>query len=146
MPGASVVAIDLNLDRLEKVWELALDPRALACNSLRRGGRACVIGFSDKPVELSAPTIMVYELEVIGSLGCGGGASPEILRQISARCLRRDALVSGTVSFDDRHAGLGIPRNGEWHAFGRNPVAPHALPPGRHVMNHPNHGRDARAV
>lgn len=82
---------------------------------LRRGGRLCVIGYSPEEVALSAAKIMYYELEVVGSLGCGGGEYPEILRLVEAGRIRLDPIVSGTVpledindAFDRLRAGQGV--------------------------------------
>ncbi len=147
--GASVIAVDINDDRLTIARELGAsetlnptttdrpdkalrkltdggvdvafevigkpDTIGLAFNALRRGGRVCVIGFSHEPVELAASKIMFYELEVIGSLGCGGGEYPEIIRLIEEGRLKLDPIVSGTIpleqindGFDKLRAGQGI--------------------------------------
>ncbi len=85
----------------------------LAFNLLRRGGRLCVIGFSHHPVELSAAKIMFHELEIIGSLGCGGGEYPEILDLVCRGALRLDLLVSGTIPLEEINTGMDRLRAGE---------------------------------
>jgi len=84
-----------------------------AFNTLRRGGRLCIIGFSTEPVELAAAKIMFYELEVIGSLGCGGGEYPEIIELVQQGRIKLDPIVSGTIPLDDINSGFDKMRNGE---------------------------------
>ncbi|HEX9691431.1 MAG TPA: zinc-binding dehydrogenase [Gemmatimonadales bacterium] len=85
----------------------------LAFNLLRRGGRLCVIGFSHEEVSLAAGKIMFYELEVIGSLGCGGGTYPEILSLLQAGRLQLDPVVSGSIELDNINTGFDRLRRGE---------------------------------
>lgn len=80
---------------------------------LRRGGRLCVIGYSAEDVTLSAARLMYYELEVVGSLGCGGGEYPEIMGLVAAGRIRLEPIVSGTVPLDRINDGLDRLRAGE---------------------------------
>ncbi|MDH5803658.1 MAG: zinc-binding dehydrogenase [Gemmatimonadota bacterium] len=80
---------------------------------LRRGGRLCVIGYSHEPVTLSAAKLMYYELEVVGSLGCGGGEYPEIIKLVSEGKLKLDPVVSGTLPLEEINDGLDRLRRGE---------------------------------
>ncbi|MFQ6046689.1 MAG: zinc-binding dehydrogenase [Gemmatimonadales bacterium] len=80
---------------------------------LRRGGRLCVIGYSYEDVELSAAKIMYYELEVVGSLGCGGGEYREIIGLVEAGRLQLDPIVSGTLPLDEINEGFDRLRRGE---------------------------------
>jgi len=80
---------------------------------LRRGGRLCIIGYSHEPMTLSAAKVMYYELEVVGSLGCGAGTYPEILGLVAAGRLSVDKIVSGTVPLEEIHTGLDRLRRGE---------------------------------
>ncbi|MFQ5679477.1 MAG: zinc-binding dehydrogenase [Gemmatimonadota bacterium] len=85
----------------------------LALSLLRKGGRACVIGYSAEPVALSAARLMYFELELIGSLGCGAGEYPEILELVRAGRLRLDPVVSGSVPLAEIGEGLDRLRRGE---------------------------------
>jgi 6-hydroxycyclohex-1-ene-1-carbonyl-CoA dehydrogenase len=85
----------------------------LAFGLLRRGGRLCVIGYSREPVTLSAARLMYYELEIVGSLGCGAGEYPEILRLVCAGKIKLDPIVSGTVPLAAINEGLDRLRRGE---------------------------------
>jgi 6-hydroxycyclohex-1-ene-1-carbonyl-CoA dehydrogenase len=82
---------------------------------LRKGGRLCVIGYTAGDVSLSAARLMYYELEVVGSLGCGAGEYPEIIELVRAGRLTLDPIVSGTIplariaeGFDRLRRGVGI--------------------------------------
>ena len=85
----------------------------LAYSLLRRGGRLCVIGYSADDVSLSAARLMYYELEVVGSLGCGAGEYPEILGLVQAGRLKLDEIVSGTIPLARINEGLDRLRRGE---------------------------------
>ncbi len=85
----------------------------LAYSLLRRGGRLCVIGYSAEEVSLSAAKLMYYELEVVGSLGCGAGEYPEILGLVQAGRIKLDRIVSGTIPLAGINDGLDRLRRGE---------------------------------
>lgn len=85
----------------------------LGFNLLRKGGRLCVIGFAHEPVPLNAGKLMFYELEVVGSLGCGGGEYPEIMKLVEAGRLTLDPIVSGTLPLDDINEGFDRMRQGQ---------------------------------
>jgi 6-hydroxycyclohex-1-ene-1-carbonyl-CoA dehydrogenase len=85
----------------------------LAYSLLRRGGRLCVIGYSAEDVALSAARLMYFELEVVGSLGCGAGEYPEILALVQAGRLRLEPIVSGTLPLEHINQGLDRLRRGE---------------------------------
>jgi 6-hydroxycyclohex-1-ene-1-carbonyl-CoA dehydrogenase len=85
----------------------------LAFGLLRRGGRLCVIGYSHEPVSISAARLMYYELEIVGSLGCGAGEYREIMSLVRAGKLQLDPIVSGTLPLADINEGLDRLRHGE---------------------------------
>jgi propanol-preferring alcohol dehydrogenase len=80
---------------------------------LRRGGRLCVIGYSAEDVSLSAARLMYYELEVVGSLGCGAGEYPEIVSLVESGRLTLDPIVSGTLPLERINEGFDRLRRGE---------------------------------
>ncbi|MBI4501753.1 MAG: zinc-binding dehydrogenase [Gemmatimonadetes bacterium] len=84
----------------------------LALGLLRKGGRLCVIGYSSEVAPLSVAKIMYHELEVVGSLGCGGKDYPEIIELVRTGILRLDPVVSGTVPLEEINAGLDNLRQG----------------------------------
>ena len=85
----------------------------LAYSLLRRGGRLCVIGYSQEDVTLSAAKLMYHELEVVGSLGCGGGEYPEIISLVEAGRLRLDPIVSGSLPLENINEGFDRLRKGD---------------------------------
>ena len=85
----------------------------LAFSLLKRGGRLCVVGYSAEPVTLSAARLMYYELEIVGSLGCGAGEYPEIIALVREGKLRLDPIVSGTLPLTDINEGLERLRQGQ---------------------------------
>ena len=89
------------------------DTIQMAFGLLRRGARLCVIGFAQESVSLSAAKIMFYELEVVGSLGCGGGEYPEIMSLVESGRIKLDPIVSGCIPLDDINDGLDRLRKGE---------------------------------
>ena len=85
----------------------------LAFGLLRRGGRLCVIGYSADPVTISAAKLMYYELEMVGSLGCGAGEYPEIIALVQSGKIKLDPIVSGTLPLAEINEGLDRLRRGQ---------------------------------
>lgn len=116
-----------NVERLDKhvrkltgggvdiAFEAIGNPQTMrsAYSLLRRGGRLCVIGYSHEDVTLSAAKLMYFELEVVGSLGCGGGEYPEIIELVAAGRIKLDPVVSGTVPLANIDEGFDRLRKGE---------------------------------
>lgn len=100
---------------VDVAFEAIGNPKTMrvAYSLLRRGGRLCVIGYSADEVTLSAAKLMYFELEVVGSLGCGAGEYPEIIGLVEAGRLRLDIIVSGCVPLDDINDGFDRLRRGE---------------------------------
>jgi 6-hydroxycyclohex-1-ene-1-carbonyl-CoA dehydrogenase len=125
--GAATVINTTGMDRVDKKIRELTDGGAdvaieaignpatieLAFGLLRRGGRLCVIGYSHEPVSLSAARLMYYELEIVGSLGCGAGEYREILSLVAAGTLQLEPIVSGTIPLADINEGLDRLRRGE---------------------------------
>ncbi len=84
-----------------------------ACESLRRGGRLCVVGYCAEEVALPAQRLMFHELEVIGSLGCPTSEYAPLLELVRAGRVRILPLVSAKVPLDRIEAGFERMRRGE---------------------------------
>lgn len=117
---ATVARVDKQVRELtaggaEVVFEAIGNPKTmeLGFSLLRKGARMCVIGYSHEPVTLSAAKLMYYELEVMGSLGCGGGDYPDILHLLVSGRLTLDPIVSGTIPLSEINAGFDKLRGGE---------------------------------
>ncbi|GBD31786.1 Alcohol dehydrogenase [bacterium HR33] len=85
----------------------------LAFAALKPGGRLVVIGYLAAEVALSAARLMFFELEIVGSLGCGAGEYPEILRLVQAGKIKLAPVVSGTLPLGEINDGLERLRRGE---------------------------------
>lgn len=85
----------------------------LAFSLIRKGGRLCVIGFASKPVTVNAGKVMFYELEICGSLGCGGGEYPEIVALVESGRIDLTPIVSGTLPLERINEGFDRMRRGE---------------------------------
>lgn len=85
----------------------------LALSLLRKGGRLVVIGYSSEAATLSVAKIMYHELEVVGSLGCGGRDYPEIIQLVQRGALRLGPIVSGTLPLEQINTGLDRLRQGQ---------------------------------
>ncbi len=85
----------------------------MAFSLLRKGGRLCVIGFSHEPATIPVGKLMFFELELVGSLGCGGGDYPEIVELVRQGKLQLDPVVSGTIPLEEIEEGFDRLRRGE---------------------------------
>ena len=85
----------------------------LAFNLIRKGGRLVVIGFASEPVTINAGKVMFYELEIVGSLGCGGGEYPEIVALVESGRIDLATVVSGALPLAEINAGFERMRRGE---------------------------------
>ncbi len=94
-----------------------------AFDSLRKGGRLCIVGYSHLPAEFNVAKIMFFEMEVVGSLGCRPVDYPRIIEMVRLGKLRLEPLISHRLPLDEINHGLDLVRQG----IGvRNIVLPHA--------------------
>lgn len=84
-----------------------------AFDSLHRGGRLVVVGYSNADVALSAAKIMFNEMEVRGSLGCRPVDYPRIIDMARRGVIAVEPLVTGRFALEDINAGLDVLRSGE---------------------------------
>lgn len=84
-----------------------------AYDSLRRGGRLCVVGYCAEPVTLPFSRMMFYELEVVGSLGCRPTDYPELIELVRAGRVMLAPLVTARYALDEIFKGLDALRRGE---------------------------------
>ncbi len=83
-----------------------------ALESLRRGGRLVIVGFSLETVELPAGKIMFQELEIRGSLGCRPVDYPRIIELARTGKIRVAQLVTNRVSLAQINSGFDALREG----------------------------------
>ena len=84
-----------------------------AFDSLRRGGRLVVVGYSEHEFPVSAAKLMFNEMDVRGSLGCRPADYPRIIEMARRGILAIEPLVTGRFSLDDINLGLDVLRSGE---------------------------------
>lgn len=125
--GASHAMNPAKLDRVDKevrkltdggvdvAFEVVGNPKTidLAFNLIRKGGRLVVIGFSHDPAPINVAKLMFYELELVGSLGCGAGLYPEIVAQVAAGRIRLEPILSGTFPLERINEGFDHLRRGD---------------------------------
>lgn len=83
-----------------------------ALDTLRRGARLVVVGFSMHSVELPAGKLMFQEFEIRGSLGCRPVDYPRIIELARIGKIRVAPLVTGRVSLVNINSGLDMLREG----------------------------------
>ena len=87
----------------------------LALSTLRRGGRLCVVGYSDSVVPIPLNRLMFFEYEIVGSLGCRPVDYPRVIEMVRKGMVSLDAVVTATLPLDrigeaaeDLRAGKGL--------------------------------------
>ncbi len=100
---------------VDVAFEVIGKPETLrqAYDSLRPGGRLCVVGYCAEPVTLAFSKTMFYELTIVGSLGCRPADYPELIELVRAGRVKLAPLVTGRYSLDEIFAGLDALRRGE---------------------------------
>lgn len=100
---------------VDVAFEAIGNPKTLAAalDALRRGGRLCVIGYSEKPFELNAAKVMFFELEVVGSLGCRPVDYPRLVRMVQAGKIQIRPLVTGRFPLEKIEDALNTLRSGK---------------------------------
>ncbi|MHB1435641.1 MAG: zinc-binding dehydrogenase [Thermoplasmata archaeon] len=68
----------------------------LALSTLRRGGRLCVVGYSDSVVPIPLNRLMFFEYEIVGSLGCRPVDYPRVIEMVRQGTVSLDAVVTAT--------------------------------------------------
>lgn len=84
-----------------------------AYDSLRSGGRLCVVGFSPEEVGLALGRLMFRELTVVGSLGCHPEDYPAVVRWVAEGRIKLEPMITGRFGLEKIEEGLNRLRNGE---------------------------------
>ena len=87
----------------------------LALSTLRRGGRLCVVGYSESVVPLPLNRLMFFEYEIVGSLGCRPSDYPRVIEMVRQRKVNLEAVVTAVLPLarigqaaDDLRRGQGF--------------------------------------
>jgi D-arabinose 1-dehydrogenase-like Zn-dependent alcohol dehydrogenase len=83
-----------------------------AHESIRRGGRLVIVGFSEKPAELAVSRIMFHEQDVVGSLGCPPEEFPKVIEWVRQGRLKVSPLITGRFGLSEINAALDTLRAG----------------------------------
>ncbi len=84
-----------------------------AFNTLRKGGRLVIVGYTDKKMELAAPKVMYFEMEVVGSLGCRPADYPRIVEMARTGKLKVKELVTSRFKLEEINDALDLLREGK---------------------------------
>jgi len=83
-----------------------------AFDSVRRGGRLVLVGYSGVPAELNAARTMFFEMEILGSLGCRPVDYPRLIAMVQAGRLQLTPLISHRMPLAEINVGLDLLRQG----------------------------------
>ncbi|MFQ5987103.1 MAG: alcohol dehydrogenase catalytic domain-containing protein [Thermoplasmata archaeon] len=84
-----------------------------AFDTLKRGGRLVVVGYTDKEVAFSGAKLMFREMEVMGSLGCGLQDFPKVLDLAARGRLKVREMVSHRLSLEEIGEGFRLLEEGD---------------------------------
>ncbi len=102
---------------VDKALEVVGRPEtvSLALSALRRGGRLCVVGYSDAAVSLPLNRLMFFEYEIVGSLGCRPVDYPRVIEMVRRGKIRLDEVVTASLPLarigeaaEDLRTGKGL--------------------------------------
>ncbi len=84
-----------------------------AFDSVRRGGRVCVVGYCAEEVPLAISKLMYYEVEVVGSLGCPPVEYPRLIELVRRGRIKLDPLVTARMPLERINDAFDLLRRGE---------------------------------
>ena len=85
----------------------------LALSTLRRGGRLCVVGYSDAVVPIPLNRLMFFEYSIVGSLGCRPVDYPRVIEMVRKGTVNLDAVVTATLPLERIGEAAEDLRNGK---------------------------------
>ena len=94
--------------------EVIGNPRTIeeAFESLRIGGRLCVVGYTHEAINIVAGKIMFKELEIIGSLGCPPGEYVPLIRMVEMGKIDVTRLVTHRFGLDEIQDAFDVMKEG----------------------------------
>ena len=84
-----------------------------AADSLRIGGRLCIIGYSPQEIKLSSARIMMREIEIMGSCGSRPADYPKIIELIRTGKIRIKPLITHRFGLEDINKAFEVMKRGE---------------------------------
>ncbi len=97
------------------VFEAVGSPKTIgmAFSAVARGGRICLVGYSDRPAEVPVQKVMFLEYTMMGSLGCRPVDYPRIVELVRRGRVQLDPVVTGTVPLERIGEAADALRRGE---------------------------------
>ncbi len=84
-----------------------------AFDSVRRGGKLCVVGFCAEEVPLPLSKLMYYEIEVLGSLGCPTVEYPRLIELVRQGKIALKPMVTARMPLESINNAFDLLRSGE---------------------------------
>ncbi len=125
--GAAKTINASNVDRVSKAVkkltgggadiaiEVIGNPRTIeeAFESVRIGGRLCVVGYTPEPISIIGGKIMFKEIEIVGSLGCPPGEYVPLIRMVESGKIDVTRLVTHRFSLQEIQGAFDVMKEGE---------------------------------
>ncbi len=94
--------------------EVIGNPRTIeeAFESVRIGGRMCVVGYTHEAISIVAGKIMFKELEIVGSLGCPPGEYVPLIRMVELGKIDVTRLVTHRFGLDEIQGAFDVMKQG----------------------------------
>jgi 6-hydroxycyclohex-1-ene-1-carbonyl-CoA dehydrogenase len=84
-----------------------------AADSLRIGGRLCIVGYSPEEIKLSSARIMMREIEIVGSCGSRPADYPKVIEMVKTGKIKVKPLVTHKFSLNDVNEAFEVMKKGE---------------------------------
>jgi threonine dehydrogenase-like Zn-dependent dehydrogenase len=84
-----------------------------AFESVRVGGRLCVVGYTPETISIIAGKIMFKELEIVGSLGCPPGEYVPLIRMVELGRIDVARLVTHRFDLDEIQGAFDVMKHGD---------------------------------
>jgi 6-hydroxycyclohex-1-ene-1-carbonyl-CoA dehydrogenase len=94
--------------------EVIGNPRTIeeAFESVRIGGRLCVVGYTHEPISIVGGKIMFKEIDVVGSLGCPPGEYVPLIRMVELGKINVTRLVTHRFDLDHIQGAFDVMKQG----------------------------------
>jgi 6-hydroxycyclohex-1-ene-1-carbonyl-CoA dehydrogenase len=117
--ASSVERVDKEIKKLtgggaDIVMEVIGNPRTIeqALDSVRIGGRLCIVGYTHEASSIVSGKIMFKELEVLGSLGCRPVDYVPLIRMVAQGMIDVTRLVTHRIPLDEIEKAFEVMKEG----------------------------------
>ena len=84
-----------------------------AYDSLRIGGRLCVVGYTPGDITISGARLMIREIEVVGSVSCRPGDYPKLIEMVKRRRIQVESVVTHKFKLEEINEAFEVMKKGE---------------------------------